>query len=220
MTERNPNGVVLEARVAESIVQPGAALVSVYDPGFRGVGMAEAAQVLYDAFGERWREVDLTDDDRHWTFEELLLRGLRDAVAPRPSVEEALDRSEGQAEVVAWPLTYMLEGGLVPAMRASLRDTGAGAEITAPFRSQAMFMVQFLRRQYSRKDTPDGFMYERFTMGLGPIIAAAEPEQTIDQLRQVGQPQKIGRLITEPELRITSQGLERQGEVLTYRLDS
>ena len=209
MSEVMSHDSVEEAPFINGSLQAGDALVGFREPGLRGVGLIKAAGALASAYGEGWPAVDLTDlDGRLGTLGELVTAEQR--ITARYAAKLATT-----ASVEVHGLTDMYKYSLVDEMRSLLDGTGLGVEITDPFESQLMRLVQFFAND--RRPASDRYMYETFTMAHGPVVITPNPEAMIESASHLPtEVENIGTTIEEPVIRIHSKGTEQRGEVLSY----
>lgn len=188
--------------------QLGDSLVSLREPGLRGVSVDLAMQSLRAGYGDSWPEVDLTDDDgRAWQLGELVLGEMASLDIP-----EALSLSGEEAPEVHGFIE--MNDGFSRELQRMLARTGLGAEITSPHSSQLMRLVQFFAD--NRRPAPDSFMYENFTMAHGPTIITPNPEKILSAVHAAGQPAaKIGEIIDRAVILVHSQGTEQRGSVIS-----
>lgn len=202
-------GVGHESRIITGHnVNPGDALVGIFEKGLRSNGITLVRDILTSRFGEQWHEE---------MFNKTTSLG---SAVQTPSVvyTRLINKLTGGFDIRKPSLAeisgiaHITGGGIPEKLRRMLEPSGYGAilnNLMPP--PEIMYYIQVLG------GVPDEKAYKTWHMGPGMIVATPDPERVIKQAWLDGFPaQLIGEVIPDRLISIQSRGAEKPGQQLNY----
>ncbi|MBS3078593.1 phosphoribosylformylglycinamidine synthase I [Candidatus Pacearchaeota archaeon] len=186
-------------------IKVGDKIIALKENGFRSNGLSLVRKVFKQTYGDDWHNVECDNS----TLGNLVL-------TPSKIYCKAIVNIHGgvfnEQRAIIHGVVHVTGGGIPGKLGRVLRPSKLGAQLTDLFEPpNIMSLCQKLG------NISDEESYRSWNMGNGMLIITPESEKVIRLLSEFGIEAKVaGEIIKEPEIRIKSKGIKRQGEYLPY----
>ena len=200
-------GVVWFARrdrlLSGAEVRAGDAIVGLAETGCRSNGFTLLRQILQREHGDDWHMVPYDGT----TLGDLALQQSRIFAK---AVVDMLGGMEGEPQASLHGVVHVTGGGIPGKLGRLLRRARLGADITSPLPPGTLL-------KYLQEHGPvsDREAYRVWNMGHGMLLCTPQPDAALGVAERHGiSAQVVGRITTEPGIRLRSRGCFDEGKLL------
>ncbi|TSC63395.1 MAG: Phosphoribosylformylglycinamidine cyclo-ligase [Parcubacteria group bacterium Athens0416_74] len=189
-------------------MKAGDAVVMLQEKGFRCNGLSLVRKIMKSVHGEEWHTVQHAGS----TLGELTLTPSRIYSRFVAGLHGGFD-TEGTCEIHG--VAHITGGGVPEKMIRVLRRAKLGARLENLFDPGEI--VQYVQRTGSISDYD---AYRAWNMGQGMALITPEPEKVLAEAVRYGMDAQVaGEIIAEPRVVISSKGVEKPGQELSFDVD-
>ena len=185
------------ALISGQHVQPGDAIVSFQERGFRSNGLSLFRKIMLASYGDNWHE-------RQFNGQNIASLALTPSHIYSAFIIDLIGGCQREAMVRAWvkAMAHITGGGIPGKLGRALKPSGFGADITDPFEPPALMLHG---QEVGHVD--DAEAYRTWNMGNGLMIITDDPETIIRRAKDRSiQAAVAGRVSDKPGIRIRSKG--------------
>lgn len=191
-------------------IKPGNTLVGLAEHGFRSNGITDVRKAMLERYGSEWQNVVVSE----------LGRVSLGRLVQQPSIiySRFISDLTGGYDIDKEPkatvtgVAHITGGGQPSKLGRMLEPSGLGVTIDNPIDPpKIMTEVQAIRGFSDEK------AYGKWHMGVGMVVATAEPEKVLAEAQNQGfDAQAIGQVTDEPGIRIKNRGVAQDSEWLSF----
>ena len=192
-----------ERLLSGAAVRAGDAVVGLAETGCRSNGYTLLRRILQRQHGDDWHAVPFGGS----TLGEL---ALQPSVIYARAVVDMLGGVEGEPRATLHGVVHVTGGGVPGKLGRLLRRAGLGADISSPLAPGPL--LGYLQE---RGPVSDREAYRVWNMGHGMLLCTPQPDAALAVAERHGlTAQVVGRITTEPGIRLRSRGRFDAGKLL------